>query len=103
MALKDLLSLIDAEIAKLKEARSVNLTILPGNVGADPEIRYTSNGTALPISRLPLTTSARAIRGFKTCASMIWMSAQQQERKAVQWCLQRVRNALHDPENIRFC
>jgi single-strand DNA-binding protein len=30
-------------------------TILPGNVGADPEIRYTSNGTAL--ARYPLATN----------------------------------------------
>lgn len=38
-------------------ARSVNLTILLGNVGADPEVRYTSNGT--PVSRFSLATNSQ--------------------------------------------
>ena len=37
--------------------RSVNLTILLGNVGADPEIRYTSNGT--PVARFSLATNSQ--------------------------------------------
>jgi single-strand DNA-binding protein len=38
-------------------ARSVNLTILHGNVGADLEIRYTSSGT--PVARFSLATNSQ--------------------------------------------
>jgi hypothetical protein len=43
--------------------RSVNLTILLGNVGADPEIRYTSNGT--PVARFSLATNSQYTVSFR--------------------------------------
>lgn len=42
-------------------ARGVNKVILIGNLGADPEVRYTANGTA--VTQLSIATSERVPAG----------------------------------------
>ncbi|HFB98658.1 MAG TPA: single-stranded DNA-binding protein [Bryobacterales bacterium] len=51
-------------------ARGVNKVILVGNLGSDPEIRYTQNGTA--VSQLSLATNERVKRNGEWTDRVEW-------------------------------
>ena len=60
-------------------SRGVNKVILIGNLGADPEVRYTQNSTAKPIYRLrpvkPGKTSKPESHASKPNGTVVWRIA----------------------------